>query len=261
MNISIPPLEIPNENEKDLTSFFPGEFTNNDNEEGLIDITQLITECSSSLSHTNPLLHIPSFSLMDSMSALVLMDPSMDSCQNLTKMRKAPTSLSDLKLWDEVSFQNVKEYSHEILIRLNAFLSGCGVAESTFTCLYAHDNVLEDMRDLYSSHKISDAQSMLYATTLLYVKLCINIRSTVQHADIYEEEDFVMNAYNFRFFPNYVNEDELTETVNNTLKKIMLLQSGNEDLKSLWLCLGYLWNFYKCCNSLVSYLFSLQNFF
>jgi len=42
----------------------------------------------------------------------------------------------------------------------------------------------------------------------------------------------------------------LTETVNNTLKKIMLLQSGNEDLKSLWLCLGYLWNFYKCCNSL-----------
>ena len=140
------------------------------------DITSWIEECAASLTYKTPLIQNDSFSLLDSMAALELMDPKMDCCENLStasiststaststaKSTSTSTSTSSshspmpyykLSLhrlkWRDLTLSDVEWISMQALVRLEAYLDAANVAESTYTCLYMHDAVLRDMKHYF----------------------------------------------------------------------------------------------------------------
>ena len=124
-------------------------------------------------------------------------------------------------------------------------ICGSSVIESTYTCLYAHDGILHDMRNELKPHANTaknNAASFqknapkwtVYASSLILVKLCEAVRKIVIHADIYEEEDFTPNADPFQFFP-IVEEKEVVETLSyviNQLSKLSIDSQSNDDYQN-----------------------------
>lgn len=144
---------------------------NEPEEEALVDITSLIQECASSLSFSNPILcNEESFSLHDSMAALELMDRKMDCCELSASLlhpnndadviippRSIPTGLEDEVAplpWNELTIKDAAAIALEILPLLESLLRGTSVAESTYTCLYAHNAVLSEMKERLLTQKI-----------------------------------------------------------------------------------------------------------
>ena len=141
----------------------------NDND-GLVDISSLVDACAASLSYSNPMLCTESFCLQDSMAAMELLDHKMDSCEipasQITSItataektedghekylypRPPPTQLDDDFLplpWDDLTLRGSVLIAVEILVRLESMLGGSSVVESIYTCLYAHSSVIEDMK-------------------------------------------------------------------------------------------------------------------
>jgi len=108
-----------------------------------------------------------------------------------------------------LNIRSVRVILVEMLICLESFLAGNSVAESVYTCIYAHESILQDMHRQVQEHGKNDIkntnrhtellQKTIYVSTLVLLKLAETIRSLVQRADIYEEEDFTLNAYKFQF--------------------------------------------------------------
>ena len=200
------------------------------------DITQLMQTASKLLNEQNPFISTTDFNLYDSMSALDIMDPKMDGCEvplsqyvsttlNMKENmrvppRPLPKSLYDdisPLIWDELNLSLTRKILIEMLIRLESFLSGNSVAETIYTCLYAHEDILQDMHFCLfdktpattesntplttgSSHNMTAAaQHSVFLASILLVQLADFILHVVQKADIYEEEDFTMKRYQFQF--------------------------------------------------------------
>jgi hypothetical protein len=221
--------------------------------EQLVDITSLVEKCASSLSYSNPILcNEDSFSLHDSMAALELMDPKMDCCELSAALvypnndpdliippRKIPTGLDDEIAplpWNELTIRDAADIGLEVLSRLESLLSGASVAESTYTCLYAHNAVLSDMKERLwtqqldnlklstkpstpADHGTQTAQFLVYSITLAMVEISDVVRSIVLHADIYEEEDFSVNTYGLQFFPD-ADGPETVKTLEDALFRL-----------------------------------------
>jgi hypothetical protein len=224
-----------------------------DKESGsLVDITALMQDCAGQLSLNEPFLSDPHvFNLHDAMAASQLMDRKMDSCdlpaaiaspwvygkKNATTTtaaadasskvvfpRPAPTGLVDaftVLEWETLSIENAACIVTEIVVRLAALLNGASVGESTFTCLYAHQAVLLDMKerlqvDDHASladtmqalsmestregvSETSAAQYVVFAAAYALVETTDIFRGIVNNADVYEEEDFASNTYGIPF--------------------------------------------------------------
>jgi hypothetical protein len=112
----------------------------------------------------------------------------------------------------------------EMLVRLESLLSGNSVAESIYTCIYAHNSILNDMQQQLrvlsttptlpltlkltaKASKTLNLQKAIFLATVLMVKLSQNIRNIVKRADIYEEEDFNVTTNQFDFYPAYGDGD------------------------------------------------------
>ena len=184
-------------------------------EQEMVDITSLVEECASSLSVSEPFLCDPhSFNLHDAMAASQLMDKKMDSCEipasimgpygrrkdgeeeKMLFPRPIPTGLDDPFTplpWDKLTMRDAAIICLEILVRLQSLLSGASVAESTFTCLYAHAAALTDMKsrlfpdslegefgDLMKDPIKKAAQLAVYAATLALVDMTEVFRDTVR---------------------------------------------------------------------------------
>ena len=224
-----------------------------DQENALVDITTLIEACAASLNYSNPMLcNEETFSLHDSMAALELMDRKMDCCDLsaalihpnndptlLMPPRNIPTGLDDELVplpWNELTVHDASSIGLEILSRLESLLSGASVAESTYTCLYAHNAVLIDMKErlwtqqfdsmnilLEESQDSNIPQFLVYATTLALVEISDVIRSIVMHADIYEEEDFSINTFGIQFFPD-ADRPRIIKTIEEARKRLSKLR-------------------------------------
>mmetsp|Transcript_18874 Transcript_18874/g.44101 ORF Transcript_18874/g.44101 Transcript_18874/m.44101 type:complete len:151 (-) Transcript_18874:1949-2401(-) len=121
----------------------------------MVDITDLITSCASSLTMAEPFMcRKDSFLLQDAMAATQLMDRKMDSCELPAKVaapmsntkkevlfpRPCPESLSDPfgpLPWSDLTLAQTSIIVTQQLVRLQAMFSGASVGESVFTCLYA----------------------------------------------------------------------------------------------------------------------------
>lgn len=256
--------------------------------EELVDITSLVEKCASSLSFSNPILcNDESFSLHDSMAALELMDPKMDCCELSAALlypnndpdliippRKIPTGLDDEIAplpWRELTIKDAAGIGLEVLSRLESLLSGASVAESTYTCLYAHNAVLSDMKERLwtqqlenlklstkpntpADHETRTAQFLVYAITLAMVEISDVVRSIVLHADIYEEEDFSVSTYGLQFFPD-ADGPETVKTLQDALFRLPQETDGtttshSTDVLILRYVLEFQSAFLKTCVSL-----------
>jgi hypothetical protein len=245
--------------------------------EELVDITSLIDDCAASLTLSNPILcDEENFSLHDSMAALEIMDHKMDCCElpgNLVNPhndpdvsvppRRIPSGLDDEIAplpWNTLTIQDATDIGLEILIRLEALLSGASVAESTYTCLYAHNAVLCDMRQRLHEQPSSlteqfgallkiqpAAQMLVYAQVLALVEISDVVRSIILHADIYEEEDFSINTFGLQPYP----DTNAAQTILFLEDAIQVLRDMDEEnVEELYLMLSFEVKFLLTCTSL-----------
>jgi hypothetical protein len=238
----------------------------NNNPEELQDITIILREASQTLSDSSPLLcDDDSFRLQEIMQALEVMHPIMDKCDvpasvyscplelmwrqdtdrikdfiNDVKVppRKPPTGLDDKMStlpWETLSCRDARIITLEHLIRLESFLSGSDILESVYTSLYAHDDVLRDMKQrLEHSGQLDSAlatvpvssQWAVFASTLMLVKLAEMVKSIIINADIHEEEDFsyFSDGNTQTFFSTMTSEEEVRNIVKHT---VTLLSTSN----------------------------------
>lgn len=141
--------------------------------------------------------------------------------------RPVPRSLHDQIYplpWDNLTMRQARVIVLETLTRFQSFLDGNSVAETIYTCLYAHNAILSDMQSKvintnlvsgsnskpgFNHHlrEVGKAQLAVWGVSLLMVKLSKLVKQIIQKADIYEEEDFTMTTSNFNFFPSLSDED------------------------------------------------------
>lgn len=264
-----------------------------------LDITELVDGCSSSLSFTNPMLCIETFSLQDSMAAMELLDQKMDSCEvpvlqkdsnedfgsgqgntdeaperkKMLYPRPAPTQINDEFLplpWDDLTARDSVFICVEALVRLESMLGGASVVESTYTCLYAHSSVIDDMKErletsnqtltekfenLLSAHskpRGTFAQHLVFATSLALVEITEIMRSIVLHGDIYEEEDFCANTYNVPIHLNREKGSTMSE-LTYALKLVEEMEEPDSDEAcAMRAILGFLIDLLSVSSSVVS---------
>jgi hypothetical protein len=257
--------------------------------EEMVDITDLINDCASTLTYSEPVLCNPlSFSLQDAMAATQVMDRKMDCCEvpapqvspwrsdTDTRLfpRPPPGSLDDPFAplpWDTLTLQDVAWISLEILVRQQSLLSGASLGESTFTCLYAHTAVLADMKSRLFPDKEgtlverfdglmkdspgtpgTPAQYVLFTVALALVEITEVTRGIILNGDIYEEEDFVTNTHGITLFTEeeLVNSATLLESAMKTTSE--LEGQDTDEIKIILLILGFQFGYLSCCAKLVS---------
>jgi len=257
--------------------------------ENLVDITSLVEKSAASLTLSKPILcNENSFSLHDSMAALELMDRKMDCCELSAALvhpkndpdiivppRQIPTGLKDQIYslpWAELTIVDAANIGLEILIRLESLLGGASVAESTYTCLYAHNAVLSDIKRIVdgdaslaerfgamwtsppisplSNEEITTPQLLVYAQVLGVVEISEVLRSIILHADIYEEEDFSVNTFGLQFFSD-VDGPGTIRVLQHALQSIKAEHTKeNEHICILENILSFQINFLQICASL-----------
>ncbi len=235
------------------------------------DISQILEDTASLLTFESPMLHTESFTLQDSMAALEIMDLKMDCCevpsrkenkenldekttQRMIFPRPTPTGLDDEidpLPWDELTMEDAVFIATENLVRLESFLTdGSSIVESTFTSLYAHKSVMENMKRalepsslteqmqaiMTTSRKGTLSQNIVYSSTLMLIELTELLREVIMNADIYEEEDFTVSTYNLKIFTDrdttavvkvgervleMMKDETLQEEVNNTRSEVL----------------------------------------
>jgi hypothetical protein len=254
----------------------------------MIDVTHLFQQCAQQLTPEYAFLCHEEihFNLYDAMAASQLGHEKMDCCQvppYLTKTeepyvfpRPPPTGLSSAfttLLWDEWTEPQVLGFALQILVRLQALCTGASVGESTFTCLYAHAPVLQDMEDRLfpleqalseqwnltnddaskadTENKIlsyhgTPQQFMIYVLSLSLSEITKIFRSIVHNADIYEEEDYVAQTYQI---PLYTSRHQDIVAVFRTAMNVF--QELSQVQAALGLVLSFLMGFYSSMAQLV----------
>jgi len=260
----------------------------------MTDISLILDDASSLLTFESSMLHTKSFTLQDSMAALEIMDVKMDCCEvpcrkenlkvcdhnnesrdkdkfykknkkeRMIFPRPAPTGLDDEVdplPWDELTMDDAAFIVTENLIRLESFLTdGSSIVESTFTSLYAHQSVMENMKKYLEPSSLTEQmqaimttnkkgtlpQIIIYSSTLMLIELTELLREVILNADIYEEEDFTVSTYNLKVF---VDRDctsvvKVGQSVVEKLKKERSLEKqGNKSSLEVLECIHLVLNF------------------
>lgn len=166
-----------------------GEGSGRATERSIEDITESLDKACAAL-HTGQLVHAPSFTLADAMSAVELMEPKMDADMAAANAAHAqpesyylaPSQLDSEQLVDVA----------DGLIKCEAtWHEGFPLAQTVLTCLYLHDPSL--------ACGTEPASPLLEALVRFTAATVHAVHSVIIRADIYEEEDFVSNLYDFSF--------------------------------------------------------------
>jgi hypothetical protein len=220
--------------------------------------------------------------------------------------RPLPKSLHDTiapLIWDELDLSCTKMILMEILVRLESFLKGNSVAETIYTCLYVHEDILQDMfhqvvtkntqpvittktattfsatttttttttntnnnaTTTTNATMTTTAQQCVFFASMVLVQLTDLIMYIVQKADIYEEEDFTMNRFQFRFTSDILgpsshtnnsddNDDEqfIQTWYHTCCESLNLCKSSDAHVKDIEHILQYMFDFYMACKELSS---------
>lgn len=236
-------------------------------DEELVDITAVVESCAASLTNENAVLcNKDTFDLSDAMAALELMDCKMDCCEipasvarggasaafeddDMVPPRPLPTGLDDVVAplpWKDLTMDDASLIAVESLTRLESMLSGTSVAESIYTCLYAHNNVLVDMKRRIQQDDATCAQRAVYALALALVAISKIVHENVMSADIYEEEDFSVNTYGLVFLDGILKVENYKE-MEHGLKCVAGVEGG----RIVELVLQFQLEFLKSCVSMV----------
>lgn len=236
------------------------------------DLTAIFQDAADSLTFRDAMIcDRDSFNLQDSMAALEIMDRKMDCCEVPTSEvapfgretseedknrmvfpRPLPTGLDDVVdpfPWNELTLEDVAYIALQCLSRLESLLSGASVIESTYTCLYAHESVMTDMKaalDPSQSEILSEKmqglmavdpdesqrhlpQRVLFASMLLLLDLTDVLRNVSLSADIFEEEDFTVSTYNAPTFGDRTDDSSI-EAAKVALSDLSTLSQKDSDV-------------------------------
>lgn len=143
------------------------------------------------------LCHTDSFSLYDSIAALELMDPKMDTGMNLHKRSAPLRSLEDalkqgLQL-DGFEDAHLITIIDKILSLLAAWMKGNSLAQTVLTCLYLHD-------------PLRIKNDKLKAFCIGISKVVELMMQVIQSVDVYEEEDYHASLLGFSLCADHTAE-------------------------------------------------------
>lgn len=160
------------------------------------DITDDFTAAASELK-LGELVHDNIFGLFEAMSAIEMMDPKMDAGMLCNKAKKVlqfePAVKAGLLKIKDFSAEELIGILDELIACLVTWLDGHSLVQTVFTCLYMHNPfIIED--------------PCLKAFCIAMLKTCDTIKTIVNRAQVFEEEDFQAMTYGFKM------ASEVTET-------------------------------------------------
>nr|XP_036586040.1 N-alpha-acetyltransferase 35, NatC auxiliary subunit [Colletotrichum truncatum]KAF6796231.1 N-alpha-acetyltransferase 35, NatC auxiliary subunit [Colletotrichum truncatum] len=186
--------------------------------EGIVafDITSKFTAAAEKLS-PGELVKDGFFTLFESVGALEIMDPKMDSgCLQAGESLDADYDVSRPLLPEEVLGIIDQLICHEM-----AWHIGYPLSQTVFTSVYVESILMPNPTTIDDAHFIRNANgkppspmhAVLRAYCLGLLKTCGNVNERIKNEHYYEEEDFVTNTYN-----RILLDDFSVESVREVLK-------------------------------------------
>ncbi|KAI8885702.1 Mak10-domain-containing protein [Backusella circina FSU 941] len=156
------------------------------------DITQFLDEATNDFD-VGQLVHLPSFTLYDAMSAIEIMDPRMDTGmtieENTFDIKKHLSTRESLWIMDR------------LLTCEMAWISGHSLSQTVYTCTYFHH--VKVLNETPMPTLSSKANEIIYGVLKTYVlatvKSCHYIWTEMTQGNVYEEEDFTTNLFGLSF--------------------------------------------------------------
>ena len=156
------------------------------------DISEVCRRTASQLDAKKAMISTPEFSLLDSMSAVELMDPKMDQCFQLRGSVRVEDLLNPT-LPSEITPDIVWKIMKILVSYEVAFYDGASVLESTHNCIYMWEDSWCHLQSRItittSSQERAVLQALLVYCKSLYSSLW-DASQAILEADIFEDEDF-----------------------------------------------------------------------
>lgn len=134
-----------------------------------------------------PMVHTEEFSLLDSMSAVEIMDPIMDQCCGLKGSLKEEDLFNVAYPAEGIPLTTVVKLFQSLFIYEAAFLDGASLMESINKCIFSWEGSwsgLEKRAALLGSAGLADRAVLAYCKSLVFTTGCQF--KAVLAADIYE---------------------------------------------------------------------------
>jgi len=184
-----------------------------------INVTDLFKSASKSLTHQIPMIYHESFSLLEAMSAVEIMDPKMDQRFNLSSSQNQEEIL-------RCQCQKSEGFNQQSLARLLvsltplevAFMDGFSILETIYHCI----GLWEKAWDLSSQ-----IENPFWSVFISYCKAIHQtihyVNNAILDAEIYEEEDFqpVTSVY----ICSSLNDDDLISSLNGHIDSLQILDN------------------------------------
>ncbi|ORY01708.1 Mak10-domain-containing protein [Basidiobolus meristosporus CBS 931.73] len=188
------------------------------------DITDFLDEATNDFD-VGQLVHLESFGLYDSMAAIEIMDPKMD-----TGMRvEGQDASKDFDASSPLSASQILGVMDKLCSCELAWHSGHSLSQTIFTCLYVH-NVFKIPQVKGVAESDNNLVSLvLKAYVLGVIKCCQLVWQEMIKGNVYEEEDFTTNKYGLSFYEDFPESETLNllEDAEEWLMKI--IKTANED--------------------------------
>ncbi|KAL3302566.1 mak10 subunit [Colletotrichum asianum] len=191
------------------------------------DITSKFTAAAEKL-EPGELVKDGFFTLFESVGALEIMDPKMDSgCLEAEESLDVDYDVSRPLLPEEVLGIIDQLLCHEM-----AWHVGYPLSQTLFTSIYVESILMPNPTTLDDAHFIRDANgnppapmhAVLRAYILGLLKTCGNVNERIKSEHYYEEEDFVTNTYN-----RVLLDDFSVESVRDIIKDASFILRHSAD--------------------------------
>lgn len=194
------------------------------------DISEDFTAAASELK-LGELVHDNIFGLFEAMSAIEMMDPKMDAGMLCNKAKKVlqfePAVKAGLVKIKDFSAEELIGVMDELMACLVTWLDGHSLVQTVFTCLYMHNPfIIED--------------PCLKAFCIAMLKTCDTIKTIVNRAQVFEEEDFQAMTYGFKMASDVTEtraagmlkeaEEEITRKVKPLKSQLRVDSNCDSDL-------------------------------
>ncbi|KAI9886060.1 MAG: hypothetical protein M1823_002133 [Watsoniomyces obsoletus] len=184
------------------------------------DITQEFTEAASRLP-VGVLIKDDFFTLFESVGALEIMDPKLDSGY----VEPGESIDDDYDVMRPLSPEETIGVMDQLLCQEMAWHLGSPLSQTLFTSLYldrllsTSPKPLEEIQFVGSNPMFPPLLGMLRAYSIALIKCCYFVHGMIGTERCYEEEDFVTNLYNRNLFST-VDEQEIMELLDHEISSM-----------------------------------------
>ncbi|KAG0189080.1 hypothetical protein DFQ28_003928 [Apophysomyces sp. BC1034] len=198
------------------------------------DITTFLDEATQDF-EVGQLVHLRSFSLLDAMSAIEIMDPKMDTGMVVETEKK----LFDVE--QHLQPAQLLWIMDRLLSCEMAWISGHSLSQTVYTCSYFHHiPALVAQRASVSDNLVEIIHTVLRAYTLATVKCCQYVWTEMRTGNVFEEEDFTTNLFGLSLNEHYSDSIVLNDIDSAILLLKSLIRRSTFSVERLQLRRSYL---------------------